>query len=112
MAGAQIKDQKKKELEEANKTDKVDDAASTYADQADEEKTDDSLETSELLEKLAEIKKSDQKLEDEFTSIIHKMPLSKNSAGELKEDGKESGSIFPEKEDYSEASDSSDNKEK
>ncbi|WP_406657619.1 type II/IV secretion system ATPase subunit [Methanolobus sp. ZRKC2] len=101
MADAQIEDPKKKELEKAREADKVDDTASTYdnlsedgdhssdsnkTDQDCEEENDDSMETSNLLEKLAEIKKSDQKLEEEFTSIIQKSPIIKKST----DDGEES----------------------
>ncbi len=92
MADAQIEDPGKKELEDAKETDEADELASTYDDlseadegssdssddlETDEDETDDSLETSNLLEKLAEIKESDQKLEEEFTSIIKKSPLNK-----------------------------------
>ncbi|KXS43199.1 MAG: type II secretion system protein E [Methanolobus sp. T82-4] len=92
MADAQIEDPGKKELEDAKETDEADELASTYDDlseadegssdssddlETEEDENDDSLETSNLLEKLAEIKESDQKLEEEFTSIIKKSPLKK-----------------------------------
>lgn len=92
MADAQIEDPGKKELEDAKETDEADELASTYDDlseadegssdssddlETEEDENDDSLETSNLLEKLAEIKESDQKLEEEFTSIIKKSPLNK-----------------------------------
>ncbi len=109
MADAQIEDPGKKELEDAKETDEADELASTYDDlseadegssdssddlETDEDETDDSLETSNLLEKLAEIKESDQKLEEEFTSIIKKSPLNK----ELEDDRDEEDLLFSDNE--------------
>ncbi|QLC49752.1 type II/IV secretion system ATPase subunit [Methanolobus zinderi] len=109
MADAQIEDPGKKELEDAKETDEADELASTYDDlseadegssdssddlETDEDETDDSLETSNLLEKLAEIKESDQKLEEEFTSIIKKSPLKK----ELEDDRDEEDLLFSDNE--------------
>jgi len=109
MADAQIEDPGKKELEDAKETDEADELASTYDDlseadegssdssddlETDEDENDDSLETSNLLEKLAEIKESDQKLEEEFTSIIKKSPLKK----ELEDDRDEEDLLFSDNE--------------